>query len=70
MVSASLQNAFQDPEKYFVVPICLACDETKLKGKGKQAAGHSYVPLLYLTKYFATSLPLGALFGILGYQNY
>jgi hypothetical protein len=49
VLSKSLQKSGKkDPEKDFVVPICFACKETKLKGKGKTGCW----PLLFSTTVF------------------
>jgi hypothetical protein len=45
-------NLVIDPEKDFLVPICFACDETKLKGKGKTGCW----PLLFSTTIFNQAL--------------
>jgi hypothetical protein len=46
------KNLVKDPKQAFVVPICFACDETKLKGKGKTGCW----PLLFSTTIFNPAL--------------
>jgi hypothetical protein len=53
------ENLVKDPEKDFVLPICCMVMKQNKKGRVKQAVG--YFQLLYLTKSFATSPPLGPL---------
>jgi hypothetical protein len=46
------KNLVKDPAKDFLLPICFACDETKLKGKGKTGCW----PLLFSTTIFNQKL--------------
>lgn len=46
------KNLIKDPSKDFLLPICFACDETKLKGKGKTGCW----PLLFSTTIFSQKL--------------
>ena len=46
------KNLIKDPDKDFLLPICFACDETKLKGKGKTGCW----PLLFSTTIFNQKL--------------
>jgi hypothetical protein len=62
------KNLIKDPEKDLFLPICFACDERKLKGKGKTDCW----PLLFSTTIFNPQLynkitawrPLGYIYNV------